>query len=111
MPKNRQLIASSIGWMTIGNWADQLANFLTFIILTRLLGPEAIGLVAMAASIVILGEVLVSETLTEYLVASPAQDDESSNTVFFSLIIFAASLFVGLYLSSGIIAELYSRLL
>lgn len=109
MHKDRKRIASSIGWMTFGNWGEQLSILFTFIILSRVLGPEAIGLVAMASVIIIFGEVLVNDTLTEYLIATTAEDHSTANTIFFSLIFIAVVLYIGLFASSGIIAQLYGQ--
>lgn len=109
MSEDRHQVGTSIAWMAMGNWVEQAFNVLIFVILARLLGVEAFGLIAMAAAIVILCEFLVRETLTEYLVASPDEDPAHSNAVFYSLIAFAAVLFAGLWLASGVIAGLYQQ--
>ncbi len=109
MSEDRQQVGASIAWMAMGNWVEQAFNVLIFVILARLLGVEAFGLIAMAAAIVILCEFLVRETLTEYLVAAPDQDQAHADAVFYCLIAFAALLFAGLYLASGLIAGLYQQ--
>ena len=109
MSEDRHQVGTSIAWMAMGNWVEQAFNVLIFVILARLLGVEAFGLIAMAAAIVILCEFLVRETLTEYLVASPGEDPAHSNAVFYSLIGFAVVLFTGLWLASGVIAGLYQQ--
>ena len=109
MSEDRQQVGASIAWMAMGNWVEQAFNVLIFVILARLLGVEAFGLIAMAAAIVILCEFLVRETLTEYLVAAPREDQAHSDAVFYCLIGFAAVLFAGLWLASGLIGDLYQQ--
>jgi O-antigen/teichoic acid export membrane protein len=109
MSEDRQQVGASIAWMAMGNWVEQAFNVLIFVILARLLGVEAFGLLAMAAAIVILCEFLVRETLTEYLVASPSEDQAHSDAVFYSLIAFSGALFFALWGSADLIAGLYQQ--
>lgn len=109
MSEDRQQVGAGIAWMAMGNWVEQAFNVLIFITLARILGVEAFGFVAMAAAIVILCEFLVRETLTEYLIASPTEDQAHSNAVFYCLCAVAALLFTILWLASGPIAGLYQQ--
>lgn len=109
MNEDRQKVGASIAWMAMGNWVEQAFNVLIFVILARLLGVEAFGLIAMAAAIVVLCEFLVRETLTEYLVAAPNEDQSHSDAVFFSLLGGSAALFLILWLSASLIAGLYQQ--
>nr|WP_070959182.1 lipopolysaccharide biosynthesis protein [Hyphomonas sp. Mor2] len=109
MNEDRQQVGASIAWMAMGNWVEQAFNVLIFVILARLLGVEAFGLIAMAAAIVVLCEFLVRETLTEYLVASPNEDQAHSDAVFYSLNTFSVVLFLGLWGAAGPIAGLYQQ--
>ncbi len=59
-----------VAWMAIGNWTEQAINLVIFILMARLLGAEAFGLLAMAAAFVILCEFLVRESLSDYLIAA-----------------------------------------
>lgn len=109
MNEDRQKVGASIAWMAMGNWVEQAFNVLIFVILARLLGVEAFGLIAMAAAIVVLCEFLVRETLTEYLVASPKEDQAHSDAVFYSLLTFSAALFLVLWLGASVFASLYQQ--
>jgi len=109
MSEDRQKVGASIAWMAMGNWVEQGFNVLVFIILARILGVDAFGFIAMAAAIVILCEFLLRETLTEYLVASPDEEQSHIDAVFFSLLGFSAILFGGLWFSADGIASLYKQ--
>ena len=109
MNEDRQKVGASIAWMAMGNWVEQAFNVLIFVILARLLGVEAFGLIAMAAAIVVLCEFLVRETLTEYLVASPNEDQSHSDAVFYSLLTFSVALFLVLWLGASVFASLYQQ--
>lgn len=109
MREDRHQVGTSIAWMTMGNWVEQAFNVLIFVILARLLGVEAFGLLAMAAAIVILCEFLVRETLTEYLVASPNEVQAHSDAVFYSLLVLSGALYLILWASAGLFASVYQQ--
>lgn len=109
MSEDRQKVGAGIAWMAMGNWIEQAINVLIFVVLARLLGVEAFGLIAMAAAIVILCEFLVRETLTEYLIAAPDEERSHIDAVFFSLLVFAAILFGVIWISAGGIAAFYQQ--
>ena len=60
----------SVAWMAVGSWVEQGCNILFFVLLARILGAEAFGLVAMATAFVIFAESLVRESVSEYLIAA-----------------------------------------
>ena len=53
--------ASGALWVSVQNWGNQLVRFAVFLILARLLGPEAFGILTLAAIVTVLGERLIAE--------------------------------------------------
>ena len=62
--------SAGVAWMAAGSWAEQAINFAIFVILARLLGAEAFGLLAMASAFVVFSEFLVRESLSEVLIST-----------------------------------------
>lgn len=99
----------NVAWMAAGNWIEQAFNFGIFVLLARLLGAEAFGLLAMAAAFVILCEVLVRESLTEYLVSSETPRPGHLNGAFWMLLGLGSLLSGGLFLVAGLIGSIYGE--
>ncbi len=78
-------LAIGLAWMFAGNWSEQVANFVVFIVLVRLLGPESFGLAAMAMLFVLLAEFLVRETMTETLIQLRDVEEGHRDAVFWLL--------------------------
>ena len=57
----RQRAVDAVMWAGIRNWGSQGANFFVFLVLARLLPPEAFGLVAYATALLALGQVLANQ--------------------------------------------------
>lgn len=57
-----------VAWTAMSNWGDQLARLLVFAILSRLLDPEAFGLVALAWVFIGLVDVVAEQGLVDALV-------------------------------------------
>lgn len=55
----RRAVAGAL-WVSVETWGTQLIQLLLFIALTRLLGPEAYGLIGMAIIVTALGDVLIT---------------------------------------------------
>ena len=60
-----------VAWMAAGGWTEQAINFVVFVTLAKILGPELYGLLSMAAVFIVLSEALVRESVSEYLIAAP----------------------------------------
>lgn len=101
--------SKGVAWMAAGNWTEQAVNFVVFVILARLLGAEAFGLLAMASAFVILSEFLVRESLSEYLIADPDPTDAHFNAVFWLLAALGAALTLALLLLAAPISWFYEQ--
>jgi PST family polysaccharide transporter len=64
----RARAAKGVAWTAASNWGDQVARLLVFAILSRLLDPEAFGLVALAWVFIGLTDVVAEQGLVDALV-------------------------------------------
>ncbi len=88
----RQLTKGGV-WAAAETWGQQVFNFLIFVLLARLLGPEAYGLLALAMIIPALGELILTRGgWTEALIQHPDLDPAHADSVFWLLLVLTALL-------------------
>jgi len=98
-----------VAWMAAANWVEQAINFTVFVILARILGAQAFGLLALAGAFVILAEVLVRESLSEFLISGDDPTVGHHNAAFWSLIALGGLLASALYLAAPFLAAAYGQ--
>ncbi|WP_049630512.1 lipopolysaccharide biosynthesis protein [Cellvibrio sp. pealriver] len=77
-------------WMSAAASGNSVISFVIFIILSRLLAPEDIGLVAFALIVVELGKILVNAGLPQAIVRHPEWDEHYAATCFYLNLLLAA---------------------
>lgn len=77
-------------WMSTAASGNSIISFVIFIILSRLLAPEEIGLVAFALIVVELGKVIVNAGLAQAIVRHPVWDESYAATCFYLNLLLAA---------------------
>ncbi|WP_331344438.1 lipopolysaccharide biosynthesis protein [Cellvibrio sp. UBA7661] len=77
-------------WMSAAASGNSVISFIIFIILSRLLTPEDIGLVAFALIVVELGKILVNAGLPQAIVRYPEWDERYAATCFYLNLLLAA---------------------
>jgi O-antigen/teichoic acid export membrane protein len=82
-------LGNSTLWMSFAATGSSLVSFGIFIILSRLLQPEDIGLVAFALVVVEMGKILVNAGFAQAVVQHPFFDQRYASTCFFSNLFFA----------------------
>lgn len=98
-----------VAWMLAGGWTEQAINFVVFVTMAKLLGPELYGLLSMAAVFIVLAEALVRESVSEYLIAAPDPRAEDYNATFWLTAALGLVLALALWAASGAIAALYGQ--
>lgn len=78
-------LISGMAWVFAGSWAEQVINFVIFIVLARLLGPEIFGLATMAMVFVVFAEILVLQTISETVIQLKNLEDGHLDAIFWSL--------------------------
>jgi O-antigen/teichoic acid export membrane protein len=95
-------------WMSAAASGNSLISFVIFIILSRLLAPEEIGLVAFALIIVELGKILVNAGLPQAIVRHPEWDEGYAATCFYLNLLLAASVtLLVFFIAAPVIAQYY----
>jgi O-antigen/teichoic acid export membrane protein len=85
----KQRLGTSTLWMSLAASGNSLVSFVIFIVLSRILAPEQIGLVAFALIVVEMGKILVNAGFAQAIVQHPHFDQRYASTCFFSNFFFA----------------------
>ncbi len=105
----RRQFGSGVAWMAVGNWIEQGINFVVFVVLARILGAESYGLLAMAATLVLMSEALVRESFSDFLIAARAPEPGHYNAAFWLLAGLGGLLALALFLGARPIAAVYGE--
>ena len=98
-----------VAWMAAGGWTEQAINFVVFVTMAKLLGPELYGLLSMAAVFIVLAEALVRESVSEYLIAAHDPKEEDYNATFWLTAGLGLVLALFLWAAAGPIAAIYGH--
>ena len=95
--------------MFAGNWTEQTANLIVFVVLARLLGAETFGLAAMATVFVLFAEFLVRETMTETIIQLERVEEGHRDAVFWLLGLFSTCIVAVIIILADRIAGLFAE--
>ncbi|WP_022836534.1 MOP flippase family protein [Salisaeta longa] len=96
-------------WMALDQWGSKAASFLTFLILARLLSPEAFGLVALATVFVAFAHVIADQGFTDAIVQRDALNDLHVHSAFWVNVTLALGLIGVTWLTAPWIAVLFNE--
>lgn len=105
----KQKATRGVVWAAVGSWGNQLASSFVFIVLTRLLDPEAFGLVAMASVFTAFISIFTEQGLGQAIVQREYLEPEHLDTAFWTNLIIGSGLTLFGILVSGIVARIYNE--
>lgn len=73
-------------WSLLDAWGGQAASLLVFVVLSRLLSPSDFGVLASAALMVAIAQLLVDQGLSRVLVQREALSESQKSTVFWATV-------------------------
>ncbi|MEZ5914250.1 MAG: oligosaccharide flippase family protein [Parvularculaceae bacterium] len=100
-------IAAGAAWTAASNWIEQALAFAVFVAIARFIGADAFGVAAMALAFIMLGEVLLRDTLAEGLISADAVERGREDAVFWALIAFGAALVAALAFAAPFAAKMF----
>lgn len=106
MSLKRQL-SSSTAWMSLAASGMSLVSFLVFIIISRILSPNEIGLVVLAILVVEAGKVIVNGGITFAIVQRKDWDQAYASTCFYITLFYGISLTALVYFVGAKLATLF----
>ena len=96
-------------WNLAGLFMTRGASTLFMLFLTRLLAPEAFGLVAMAAVVFELANIFINSGFGTALIRSKTVSDADLNTVFYTNLLLSGLVYAMLFLGAPYVAGFYSQ--
>ncbi len=102
----REKTVKGIAWSAMEKWGGQALNLLVFLVLARLLPPEAFGLVALASVFTAFVQIFLDQGMAEAIVQRADLEQEHLDTAFWINILTGSLLTLSGMLISGLVAEL-----
>jgi len=100
-------IAAGAAWTAASNWIEQALAFAVFVLIARFIGADAFGVAAMALAFIMLGEVLLRDTLAEGLISADSIERRQEDSVFWALILFAVTIIAVIVLAAPLAAKMF----
>jgi O-antigen/teichoic acid export membrane protein len=104
----RVKVTISALWSAVRIASDQVAGFVIFLLLARLLTPADFGVVAIAVAIVELSKVAVSNGLAEAVIQTPDLDEEFASSCFWMSVGGSVLFMLAIMLAAGPAASLFA---
>lgn len=105
----REKAAKGIVWSVIQKWGSEVFGFISFVALSRLLDPEAFGLVAMASVFTAFVQILVDQGFGAAIVQRTDLEREHLDTGFWTSVLTGILLTAGGIAASGLVAAFYQE--
>ena len=105
----RQKAAKGIFWSVIQKWGRAAISIVTFVVLSRLLSPDAFGLVALATVFTVFIELFLDQGFGAAIVQRAEIEPEHLDTAFWINILTGLILTVGVIVSAEWIASLFEE--
>jgi PST family polysaccharide transporter len=105
----REQAAQGVFWSAAANWGYQLTTLIVFAVLSRLLTPEAFGLVALASVFTALTKLIAEQGLADALVQRAELEPEHLDTAFWLSVAVGVGLAILLAASAWLIADVINE--
>ncbi len=96
-------------WSFLERWGGQLISTTVFLLLARLLGPEAFGLTALASVFISFMSAFVNQGFVPAIVQKEELTPQHLDTAFWSSLLIGSLMCVGTVLASGVIAQSFGE--
>ncbi|HFG0082186.1 TPA: lipopolysaccharide biosynthesis protein [Escherichia coli] len=105
----KQKATSSLKWSAIERLATQLVQLIVMLVLARILGPHAFGLIGMLAVFIAVSQVFVDSGLSSALIRKLDRSELDYSTAFYFNIGIALACYTLLYFCAPYIAHFYQQ--
>jgi O-antigen/teichoic acid export membrane protein len=80
----RSTAARGVGWTVLQTWGSRLVTTIVFLVIARIVGPEAIGLAALGLLFSELGKVLIDQGFSQAIVQRQQLDPDDVHSAFWA---------------------------
>jgi O-antigen/teichoic acid export membrane protein len=103
----KSTFGKSTAWMSLAAGSTSIVSFFIFIVLSRLLNPEDIGLVAFALIIVELGKCIINAGFSQAVIQKPEWNNDFSSTCLYLNCVFAIIMSLIVFFIAAPLAGIY----
>ena len=108
MASSRQTV-HGLFWSVAERVASQGMAFVVLLLLARLLGPQSYGLVTLAATIALFGQMLLGETFSQALIQEKTIEPAQYSSVFWLLVLLGMSAAIGQFFAAPWLADVFGQ--
>jgi O-antigen/teichoic acid export membrane protein len=105
----RQKTIRGLFWNTLDNLLSQGINLIVVIVLSRILGPEEFGIIAMTTIFVTIAQVFIDGGFTQALIRKQNCTNADYSTIFFFNILISIVIYILLFFLSPLIAAFFKE--
>ena len=105
----RQKAAKGIFWSVVQKWGRAGISIITFIVLSRLLTPDAFGVVALATVFTVFMELFLDQGFGAAIVQRNELEPEHLDTAFWINVVTGVLMTIGLIAASGFVATIFDE--
>ena len=105
----KQKAIEGVVWSVIQNWGSQAGSLIVFLILARLLSPEAFGLIGLANVFLAFMQIFLEQGFSQALIQREEIQPEELDTAFWTHVFSGLLLTIISFLSSGFVAEIFAQ--
>lgn len=109
MSELKSKTVNGLKWSALERILSQSVQLILILILARILGPKAFGLVGMLAIFISIGQVFIDSGLSSALIRKTDRTDLDYSTAFYFNILVALICYIALYFCSPMIASFYKQ--
>ena len=96
-------------WSAIDKWGAQLASTAIFLLLARLLGAEAFGLVALASVFLAFMQIFLDQGFAQAIIQRDELEPEHLDTAFWTSVLTGALFILLIWAGAGLVADFYKE--
>ncbi|EKU98318.1 membrane protein involved in the export of O-antigen and teichoic acid [Leptolyngbya sp. PCC 7375] len=105
----RQKAIQGAMWSAIEKWGAQLVSTVIFLLLARLLGAEAFGLVALANVFMYFMQIFLDQGFAQAIIQKDKLEPEHLDTAFWTSVLMGALFLLAVVAGAGAVANFYSE--
>ncbi|MBE9076323.1 MOP flippase family protein [Romeria aff. gracilis LEGE 07310] len=105
----RQKAIRGAMWSAVEKWGAQLASTAVFLILARLLGAEAFGLVALANVFLAFMQIFLDQGFAQAIIQKEELNPEHLDTAFWTSVLTSILFVLAMFTGAGFVADFYDE--
>ncbi len=105
----KQKAIQGVVWSVIQNWGSQAGSLIVFLILARLLTPEAFGLIGLANVFLAFMNIFLEQGFSQALIQHEEIQPEELDTAFWAHVLTGLLLTIISFLISGFVADIFEQ--